>query len=157
MNNELNTITSHYIEQTGGRVYTEKMFYSDTAQNRKLKRVGKPYKYKHTYAKPGRKPRVWYTLINKKSPKKCPPNKQLSPKGNCVLKKCPSGKKLTLKGKCIDKPKKQRRISIYEAKELFDEEARRRRNMAKRKSSRRSPRKSARRSPRKSARRSPRK
>tara|TARA_B110000971_G_scaffold221746_1_gene270331 strand:- start:4012 stop:4356 length:345 start_codon:yes stop_codon:yes gene_type:complete len=82
------------------------------------------YKYKHTYGPPGRKPRVWYTLVKKKSPKKCPPNKEMSPKGNCVLKKCPSGKKLTLKGKCINKPKKSKRITIYQAKELFDAKAR---------------------------------
>ena len=121
MNNNHNI---HYLEQIGGRVVTSKVFYADTPQNRKLKRVGKLYKYKHTYGPPGRKPRVWYTLVKKKSPKKCPPNKEMSPKGNCVLKKCPSGKKLTLKGKCINKPKKSKRITVYQAKELFDAKAR---------------------------------
>lgn len=97
------------FKQIGGRVTTSKVFYADTPYNRKLKRAGKLYKYKHTYAPPGKKARVWYTLIKKKSSKKCPPNKVLSSKGNCVLKKCPSGKKLTLKGKCIDKPRKSQK------------------------------------------------
>ena len=66
--------------------------------------------------------------------------------GNCVLKKCPSGKKLTLKGKCINKPKPTKKLTIYEAKELFDAEARAAR--AEKDKKRRSGKKS--RSPRKS-------
>ena len=58
------------LNQIGGKVFTTKVCYADTAQNIKLKRVGKLYKYKHTYAPPGRKKRVWYTLVKKKSPKK---------------------------------------------------------------------------------------
>ena len=76
---------SNELNQIGGRVFTTKVCYADTAQNRKLKRVGKLYKYKHTYAPPGKK-RVWYTLVKKKSPKNALPIKKMSPKGNCVLK-----------------------------------------------------------------------
>ena len=110
MNNDHYSHNIHHFEQIGGKVVFTKVFYADTPQNRKLKRVGKLYKYKHKYGPPGRKPRVWYTLVKKKSPEKCPPNKEMSPKGNCVLKKCPSGKKLTLKGKCINKAKKSKKF-----------------------------------------------
>ena len=40
---------SNELNQIGGKVF---ICYADTAQNRKLKRVGKLYKYKHTYAAP---------------------------------------------------------------------------------------------------------
>ena len=153
------------LEQIGGRVVVSKVFYKDTPNNRKLKRVGQLWKYKYSYAKPGGKARVWYKLVKpknnrKKCPspkqernkfgkcvtKKCSPNKKLSPKGNCVLKKCPSGKKLTLKGKCINKSKQTKKLTIYQAKELFDAEARAAR--AEKDKKRRSGKKS--RSPRKS-------
>ena len=113
MNNNHNSHNLHHFEQIGGRVVSIKVFYADTPQNRKLKRVGELYKYKMMCgpSAPGKKNRVWYAHVKKKFPKKCPPNKELSRKNNCVLKKCPSGKKLTLKGKCINKPKKRKTSS----------------------------------------------
>ena len=66
---------SNELNQIGGKVFTTKVCYADTAQNRKLKRVGKLYKYKHTYAAPGRKKRVWYTPVKKKSPRKKSPQR----------------------------------------------------------------------------------
>ena len=129
------------LEQIGGRVVVSKVFYKDTPNNRKLKRVGQLWKYKYSYAKPGGKARVWYKLVKpKNNRKKCPSPKQERNKfGKCV-------KKLTLKGKCINKPKQSKKLTIYQAKELFDAEARAAR--AEKDKKRRSGKKS--RSPRKS-------